>query len=134
MKIGVIFGNPETTPGGMALKFYSSVRIELRRIAQIKQGDQIVGSRIKAKIVKNKIAAPFKTVELDLYSEEGISQTADIINTGLKYNVIKKIGNGYQYESKKIGQGIEGVKAFFKENPEIKKEIKKLIIERAKEK
>ena len=133
MKIGVMFGNPETTPGGMALKFYSSVRINLRRIAQIKQKDQIIGSRVKAKIVKNKVAAPFKTAEFDIYYNEGISKTADLINAGLKYDIIKKVGTWYQYEAKKIGQGMEGARDFLKENPKFEEEIKKAIMEKIKE-
>ena len=131
MKIGIMFGNPETTPGGMALKFYSSVRIRLTRIAQIKRKDEIIGSRIKAKIVKNKVAAPFRTAEFDIYYNEGISKLADLINTGLNYGIIKKRGSWYEFETKKIGQGMEGAKEFLKKNPktiqEIKKEIKKQI-------
>jgi len=131
MKIGIMFGNPETTPGGMALKFYSSVRIRLTRIAQIKSKDEIIGSRIKAKIVKNKVAAPFRIAEFDIYYNEGISKLADLINTALKYGIIKKRGSWYEFETKKIGQGIEGAKEFLKENPktvqEIGKEIKKQI-------
>ncbi|MBZ9577424.1 recombinase RecA [Patescibacteria group bacterium] len=129
MKIGVMFGNPETTPGGLALKFYSSVRINLRRIAQIKHGDEIIGSRIKAKIVKNKVAAPFKITEFDIYYNEGISYLADILNTGLKQEIVKKAGSWYQYEDTKLGQGMEGAKAFLKANPEITKKIKKAIVE-----
>jgi recombination protein RecA len=129
MKIGQMFGNPETTPGGLALKFYASVRIELKRIAQIKKGDEIIGSRIRAKIVKNKVAAPFKTAEFDIYYNEGISKFADIINTGVKYGVVKKMGGWFQFENKKLGQGLEGAKNFLKENPEIAEEIKKKIFE-----
>lgn len=127
MKIGVMFGNPETTPGGLALKFYASARISLRRIAQIKYGDEIIGSRIRAKIVKNKVAAPFKTTEFDIYYNEGISYLADIINTGLKYEVIKRAGSWLQFENTKIGQGMEAAKKFLKENPEIVKKIKEAI-------
>ena len=131
MKIGIMFGNPETTPGGMALKFYSSVRVRLTRIAQIKRKDEIIGSRIKAKIVKNKVAAPFRTAEFDIYYNEGISKLADLINTGLNYGIIKKKGSWYEFQTKKIGQGMEGAKEFLKENPkivqEIEKEIKKQI-------
>ncbi len=133
MKIGVMFGNPETTTGGMALKFYSSVRINLRRIAQIKQKDQIVGSRIKAKIVKNKVAAPFKTAEFDIYYNEGISKTADFINTGSKYGIVKRAGSWYKCGDKKIGQGMNEAKKFLKDNPKVETEIKKAIIEKAKE-
>ena len=127
MKIGIMFGNPETTPGGMALKFYSSVRIHLQRIAQIKQKDQIIGSRIKAKIVKNKVAAPFRTAEFDIYYNEGISRIADIINTGLKYDIIKKSGSWYQFGKERIGQGMEGARRYLKDNPKIEKEIIKAL-------
>jgi recombination protein RecA len=127
MKIGVMFGNPETTPGGLALKFYSSVRINLRRIAQIKQGDQIIGSRIKAKIDKNKVAAPFKIAEFDIYYNEGISYTGDLLNAGIKREIIKKSGSWLQYGDKKLGQGLEGAKTFLKENPQVVKEIEKEI-------
>jgi recombination protein RecA len=123
MKIGVMFGNPETTPGGLALKFYSSVRIDLRRIAQIKQGESIVGSRVRAKIVKNKVAAPFKTAEFDIYYNEGISRLGDILNTALKMEIIKKSGSWFQFEEEKIGQGVEGAKKFLKENPPVVKKI-----------
>jgi len=129
MKIGIMFGNPETTPGGLALKFYASVRIDLRRIAQIKQGEEIVGSRIKAKIVKNKVAAPFKIVEFDIYYNEGISYLADIVNTGLKKEIIKKSGSWLQYENTKLGQGMEGAKKFLSENPALTEKIKKEILE-----
>ena len=129
MKIGVMFGSPETTPGGLALKFYSSVRINLKRIAQIKHGDEIIGSRIRAKIVKNKVAPPFKTAEFDIYYNEGISYIADILNVGLKEGIIRKAGSWYQYENKKIGQGMEGAKKFLKENPEIIEKLKKAIFE-----
>jgi len=131
MKIGVLWGNPETTPGGLALKFYASVRINLRRIAQIKHGDSIIGNRIKAKIVKNKVAAPFKIAEFDIYYNEGISYLADILNTGVKYGLIKKSGAWLRYEDIKLGCGIEAGKKFLKENPKIVKKIKKAIIEQA---
>ena len=127
MKIGVMFGNPETTPGGLALKFYSSVRINLRRIAQIKYKDEIIGSRIKAKIVKNKVAAPFKTAEFDIYYAEGISKFADILNAGLKAEVIKKTGNSFTFEDVKLGVGLEAAKKFLKENPEVAKSVKKAL-------
>jgi len=127
MKIGVLYGNPETTPGGLALKFYASVRIDLRRIAQIKHGDEIIGNRIKAKIVKNKVAAPFRTTEFDIYYNEGISKLADIINTGLKVGAIKKAGSWLQFGEKKLGQGLEASKNFLRENPEILKAIEEEI-------
>jgi len=123
MKIGRFFGNPQTTPGGLALKFYSSVRIELRRIAQIKHGDEIIGSRIKAKVVKNKVAAPFKTAEFDIYYNEGISRIADIINLGVKQGVIKKKGAWLQYEDTRLGQGVEASKTLLKEDPKLVKKI-----------
>lgn len=134
MKIGIIFGNPETTPGGLALKFYSSVRIELRRIAQIKAGEAIVGNRIKAKVVKNKVAAPFKTAEFDIYYNEGISKVAEIINMAVKEGIIKKSGAHLQYGDVKLGAGVEKAKEFLKENPKVVKEIKEEItkIEEAK--
>jgi recombination protein RecA len=129
MKIGVMFGNPETTPGGLALKFYSSVRINLRRTGQIKQGDSIIGNRVKAKIVKNKVAPPFKVAEFDIYYNEGVSYVADLLNVGIKQGVIKKAGSWYQYGENKLGQGMEGAKTFLKENPKLIKEIKKAIME-----
>jgi len=127
MKIGS-YGNPETTPGGLALKFYASVRIDLRRIAQIKHGEEIIGNRIKAKIVKNKVAAPFKTTEFDIYYNEGISKSADLLNTGLKLGVIKKIGSWLQFEDTKLGQGMEASKNLLKENPEMAEKIKKSVM------
>ena len=128
MKIGVRFGNPETTPGGLALKFYASVRIDLRRIAQIKHGDEIIGNRIKAKIVKNKVAAPFKITEFDIYYNEGISKSADLLNTGMKLGVIKKAGSWLQYENTKLGQGMEASKNFLKENLEIAEKIRTALL------
>jgi recombination protein RecA len=130
MKIGVVFGNPETTPGGLALKFYSSVRIELRRIAQIKQGESIIGNRIKAKIVKNKVAAPFKTAEFDIYYNEGISKYSEAINLGVKEEIVKKSGAYFSYGDIKLGAGIEKAKEFLKENPKILKEIQEAIKEK----
>ncbi len=129
MKIGLRFGNPETTPGGLALKFYASVRINLRRIAQIKQGSEIVGNRVKAKIVKNKVAPPFKTAEFDIYYNEGISYFGDLINSALKDGIIKRSGSWYQYQNTKLGQGMEGSRTFLKENSDIAKEIKKAVME-----
>jgi len=128
MKVGIMFGNPETTPGGLALKFYASVRIELRRSAQIKRGEEIIGNRVKAKIVKNKVAAPFKVTEFDIYYNEGISKIADIVNTGIRLEIVKKAGSWLQYEDTKIGQGLEGAKVFLKENPAVLEKIKKAIL------
>ena len=131
MKIGVMFGNPEDTPGGKALKFFSSVRIEVRRSAQIKQGENIIGNRVKAKIVKNKVAAPFRTAEFDIMYNEGISYEADVINTGIKYGVISKSGSWIIYNDQKLGQGMEAARKFLKENPKITVELVKIIKEKA---
>jgi len=131
MKIGVRFGNPETTPGGLALKFYASVRIDTRRIAQIKHGDEIIGSRIKAKVVKNKVAAPFKVAEFDIYYNEGISYTGDILQAALNKGIIKQSGAWFQYENTKLGQGTEGAKKYLKENPELAEKIRKIAVEEA---
>ncbi|MDP2641133.1 MAG: recombinase RecA [Candidatus Yanofskybacteria bacterium] len=128
MKIGVLYGNPETTPGGMALKFYASVRLELRRIAQIKNGEQIVGNRTRAKVVKNKVAAPFQSCEFDIYYNEGISYYGDIINAGLKSGVLGKAGSWIQYGNTKLGQGAEGARASLKEQPDLAKEIRHAIL------
>ena len=133
MKVGIPFGNPETTPGGLALKFYSSVRIRLQPKAKIKHGDRIIGTRIEAKIVKNKVAPPFKTAEFDIYYNEGISYEADLINTGQKYGIIKKSGSWLEFKGKKIGQGLEAAKKFLRENPKIAKEIEEEIKKKAKE-
>jgi recombination protein RecA len=122
-KIGVVFGNPETTPGGLALKFYSSVRIEVRRAAQIQASEKIIGHRHKAKVVKNKVAAPFRTAEFDILYNEGISRLADLINTGVALNVVAKMGSWYNYGDQKLGQGMEGSRQFLKENPKIEKDI-----------
>jgi len=128
MKIGQVFGNPETTPGGLALKFYASVRINLQRIAQIKHKDEIIGNRIRAKIVKNKVAPPFKSTEFDIYYNEGISYLADIINTGLKKGVIKKLGSWLQYGNTKLGQGMESAKEFLRSNAEMREKIRREIL------
>ncbi|HCC23413.1 TPA: recombinase RecA [Candidatus Falkowbacteria bacterium] len=118
-KIGVFFGNPETTPGGNALKFYSSVRIEVRRAAQIKKGEQIIGNQVKAKVVKNKVAAPFQTTTFDIMYNEGISVSGDTIDTGLTYKVITKSGNSYSYGEEKLGVGRETAKQYLRDNPKL---------------
>ncbi|MFH1671199.1 MAG: recombinase RecA [Candidatus Portnoybacteria bacterium] len=133
MKIGVMFGNPEETPGGKALKFYSSVRLELRRSAKIQRGEQIIGNRIKAKVVKNKVAPPFQQTEFDIFYNEGISYLADVVNTGAKFGVIKKAGSWFNYGENKLGQGIEASKNYLKENPRLAAEIVKEIKKAAKE-
>jgi len=132
MKIGVVFGNPEVTPGGKALKFHSSVRIEVRKSAQIKQGENIIGNRVKVKIVKNKVAPPFRTAEFDIMYNEGISYLGDVVNTGVKYDIIKKGGAWYNYGEHKLGQGMESSKRYLKENPKLIKEIIGKIKEAAK--
>lgn len=129
LKIGIVFGNPETTTGGVALKFYSSVRIEVRRAAQIKQGDKIIGNRVKAKVVKNKVAAPFRTCEFDIMYNEGISLSGDVLDTATTYKVIDKKGNSYTYKEEKLGVGRESAKRFLKENVKIMNEIKKAVWE-----
>ena len=131
MKIGVMFGNPETTTGGMALKFYSSVRIEVRKAAQIQAAEKIVGNRVKVKIVKNKVAPPFRTTEFDILYNEGISKYSDVLNTGVRYTVVSKAGAWYNYGSQKLGQGVEGSRLFLKDNPKLEKEIVSKIKEAA---
>ncbi len=133
MKIGVMFGNPETTTGGNALKFYSSVRLEVRRSAQIKRGEEIVGNRTKVKVVKNKVAAPFRTAEFDIMYNEGISHAGDTLDTGVQYEVVKKSGNSFAYGEVKLGVGRENAKKFLKENPKIEKEIEKGILKQVKD-
>jgi recombination protein RecA len=118
-KIGVMFGNPETTTGGRALKFYSSVRIDIRRIAAIKDGDVVVGSRTKVKIVKNKTAAPFREAEFDMMYGEGISKEGDMIDIAVENNLLEKSGSWYSYQGERIGQGRENAKAFLKENKDM---------------
>ena len=131
MKIGVMFGNPETTTGGNALKFYASVRIDIRRIGQIKEGENISGNRTKIKVVKNKIAAPFRTAEFDLMYNEGISKTGDVLDLGVQYGIIDKAGAFFKYNGETLGQGREAVKKLFKEKPELMAEIEKQVRERA---
>jgi len=130
MNIGQRFGNPQTTSGGLALKFYSSVRINLAQIAQIKSKDEIIGGRIRAKVVKNKVGAPFRTGEFDVYYNEGISRHGELINLGLKEKIVKRTGAWYNYGDKKLGQGMEQSKQFLKENPDLAKKIEKDIREK----
>jgi recombination protein RecA len=133
LKIGVFFGNPETTTGGTALKFYSSVRIDIRRAAQIKQGDKVVGNRVKVKIVKNKVAPPFRQTEFDIMYNEGISVAGDMLDTGLTYKVISKSGNSYSYGETKLGVGRETAKDFLRQNPKLIKELREKIWKAAAE-
>ena len=132
MKIGVMFGNPETTTGGNALKFYASVRIEVRRSAQIKNGEKIVGNRVKVKIVKNKIAPPFKVAEFDIMYNEGISASGDLLDTGVALGVIEKSGNTHMFGDVKLGVGRENAKTFLKENEKVFKDIDKAVREKVK--
>jgi len=132
MKIGVFFGNPETTTGGMALKFYSSVRIEVRRAAQIKKGEVTIGNRVKCHVVKNKVAAPFKNTEFDIMYNEGISLAGDALDTGVQLGVIEKNGNTYNFGENKLGVGRETAKDFLRENPKLMQEIRKKVWEKIK--
>ncbi len=127
MRIGIMFGNPETTPGGKALKFYSSVRIEVRKAAQLKKGDEVIGVRVKAKVVKNKVAPPFKVAEFDILYDEGISHLGDVIYTGVKYDVIKKAGSWLSFDGKKLGQGVEASREHLRKNLKIAQTIEKKI-------
>ena len=132
MKIGVMFGNPETTTGGNALKFYASVRLDIRRIGQIKDGDNIAGNRTKIKVVKNKIAAPFRTAEFDIMYNEGISRVGDLLDLAVQYGVIDKAGAFLKYKGETIGQGREAAKKALKDNPELMAEIDQLVRDKAK--
>ncbi|MBM7619056.1 recombination protein RecA [Bacillus tianshenii] len=126
-KVGVMFGNPETTPGGRALKFYSSVRLEVRRAEQLKQGHDIVGNKTKIKVVKNKIAPPFKVAEVDIMYGEGISREGEVIDMGSDLDIVQKSGSWYSYNEERLGQGRENAKQFLKENKEVRQEIYQLI-------
>jgi recombination protein RecA len=119
MKIGVVFGNPETTTGGNALKFYATVRLDIRRTGAIKDGQEIVGNRTKVRVVKNKIAPPFKEAEFDIMYGEGISRTGDLLDVGVTADIIEKSGSWYSFDGERIGQGRENVKKFLGENPDI---------------
>ncbi len=118
-KIGVIFGNPETTTGGRALKFYASVRIDIRRTSSIKQGDQVIGNRVKAKVAKNKVAAPFRTAEFDILYGEGISRTGELLDLGVEHRIIQKSGSWYSHGESRIGQGRDAARTFLADNPEL---------------
>lgn len=130
MKIGVMFGNPETTTGGNALKFYASVRIDIRRIGQIKNGEEIIGNRTKVKIVKNKIAPPFRVAEFDIMYNEGISKTGDVLDLAVQHGIVGKAGAWFDYNDSKIGQGREATKSYLKENPKVLSEIEKKVREK----
>ncbi|MEE4200188.1 MAG: DNA recombination/repair protein RecA, partial [Erythrobacter sp.] len=119
MKIGVMYGNPETTTGGNALKFYASVRLDIRRTGQIKDRDEVIGNSTRVKVVKNKVAPPFKQVEFDIMYGEGISKIGEILDLGVKAGIVEKSGSWYSYDSVRIGQGRENAKVYLKENPEV---------------
>jgi recombination protein RecA len=131
MKIGIMFGNPETTTGGNALKFYASVRLDIRRIGQIKDREEVVGNQTRVKVVKNKVAPPFKQVEFDIMYGEGISKTGELIDLGSKVGVVEKSGAWFSYDGNRIGQGRENAKAFLKENPKVANAIEKAIRQNA---
>ncbi len=131
MKIGVMFGSPETTSGGNALKFYSSVRLDIRRIGAIKDKEDVVGNHTRVKVAKNKVAPPFKTVEFDIMYGEGISKMGELIDLGVKAEIVEKSGSWFSYDSQRIGQGRENVKTFLKENPDMAEEIERKIRENA---
>jgi recombination protein RecA len=122
-KIGVMFGNPETTTGGRALKFYSSVRLDIRRIAAIKDGEAVVGNRTKVKVVKNKVASPFREAEFDIIYGEGVSKEGDLLDLGVAQNLVEKSGSWFSYKGERIGQGRENARQFLKDNPDIRAEI-----------
>jgi recombination protein RecA len=130
MKIGVMFGNPETTTGGNALKFYASVRLDIRRTGQIKSGEEIIGNRTKVKVVKNKIAPPFRTAEFDIMYNEGISKTGDVLDLGVLHGIVGKAGAWFDYADAKIGQGREASKSYLSENPKVLAEIEKKVREK----
>lgn len=133
MQIGVMFGNPETTPGGKALKFYTSVRLDIRRIAQIKKGDEVMGGRVRVKVVKNKVAAPFKQTEFDLMYNEGISREGELIALGEKMGLVKKSGTSYEYDGVKLGRGYDATRQFLRENKKVSGEILRAIVKQLKE-
>ncbi len=128
-KVGVMFGNPETTPGGRALKFYSTIRLEVRRAETLKQGNDMVGNKTKIKVVKNKVAPPFRTAEVDIMYGEGISKEGEIIDIGSELDIVQKSGSWYSYNDERLGQGRENAKLFLKENPELRLEIQQKIRE-----
>jgi recombination protein RecA len=132
-KIGVMFGNPETTTGGNALKFYASVRLDIRRSSQIKDGEIVIGNRTKVKVVKNKVAPPFKTAEFDIMYGEGVSKTGEILDLAVEFEVIKKAGSWFSYGETKLGQGRDAVKVLIKDNPELAEELEQKIKEIIKE-
>ncbi len=132
-KIGVMFGNPETTTGGNALKFYASVRLDIRRSSQIKDGENVMGNRTKVKVVKNKVAPPFRTAEFDIMYGEGVSKTGEILDLAVEFDIVKKAGSWFSYGETKLGQGRDAVKSLIKDNPELAEELELKIKEKIKE-
>ncbi|HQD06380.1 MAG TPA: DNA recombination/repair protein RecA, partial [Bacillota bacterium] len=128
-KVGIMFGNPEVTPGGRALKFYASIRLDVRRVESLKQGDQVIGSRTRVKVVKNKVAPPFKTAEFDIIYGEGISREGDLIDLGLEHKILTKSGAWYSYGEERLGQGRENVREYLKDNPQLAEELEEKIRE-----
>ena len=133
-KIGVMFGNPETTTGGRALKFFSSMRMDVRRVESIKSGDDILGNRTKVKIVKNKVAPPFKQAEFDIMYGEGISRVGDVLDCAVEAKVINKAGSWYSFGDNRIGQGRENIKKYLEENPDVLSQVEEMLLETLKEK
>ena len=129
-----MFGNPETTTGGNALKFYSSVRLDIRRVSQLKEGDDVIGNQVRVKVVKNKVAAPFRKAEFDIMFGEGISRTGEIVDLGVEYGIIKKSGSWFSYGETKLAQGRDATKNLMKENPDLAAEIEAKIMEAIKAK
>jgi recombination protein RecA len=127
MKIGIMFGNPETTTGGNALKFYASVRLDIRRIGVIKKGEEIIGNDTRVKVVKNKVAPPFKSAEFEIIYNQGISREGEIVNLGVVHDLVNKSGTWYEYKGKQMGQGKENAREFLRGNPEIAREIEDLL-------
>ena len=131
-KIGVMFGNPETTTGGNALKFYASVRLDIRRGSPIKEGDQVIGNQVRVKVVKNKVAPPFRKAEFEITFGEGISKVGEILDLGVQYNIIQKSGSWFSYDGQKLGQGRDAVKQLMKDNPELCEELEAKVVETIK--
>ena len=131
-KIGIMFGNPETTTGGNALKFYASVRLDIRRVSPIKEGDQVIGNQVRVKVVKNKVAPPFRKAEFEITFGEGISKVGEILDLGVQYNIIQKSGSWFSYDGQKLGQGRDAVKQLMKDNPELCEELEAKVVETIK--
>ena len=134
MKIGVMFGNPETTTGGNALKFYASVRLDIRRVTSIKDGDQVIGNQVRVKVVKNKVAPPFKKAEFEITFGEGISKVGELLDLGVEYGIIQKSGSWFSYQDSKLAQGRDATKTLLQDNPELCEEIEQKVMQAIAEK